>query len=108
MHVAATVVHEATHAWLEHHSFEFVVERRQRIEAICYRSEAAFSRRIPNGGDEAALYDRCAELVLEEPKDDWSDESLRDQHVQELRELGAPEWLIKTVVRIATMLPNER
>lgn len=106
--VAVTIVHEATHAWLEHHGFKFVVDCRQRIEAICYRSEAAFARRIPNGEETAELYERCASLVLNEAEKNWSDNAFRQRDIRELRALGAPEWLVDGVQRIATMLPNER
>lgn len=101
MDVASTIVHEATYAWLESCGFTFAIGRRQRIEAICYRSEAEFARRIPDGEELSALYERCAQLVLEEGDAEWSDEALQARHAQELRELGAPEWLIKTFVRIS-------
>ena len=106
MEVAATIVHEATHAWPDHHGSAFVAARRQRIEAICYRAEAAFARRVPSAEDLVALYEACADFVLEQSEDDWSDAALRDRQAEALREFGTPRWFINAVMRIATMLPT--
>jgi hypothetical protein len=106
--IAATIVHEATHAWLEHHGFRYTLERRQRIEAICFRAEAAFARRIPDGNDLAELYDRCAKMVLEEPSDRWSDQAFRERKLNQLRDVGAPAWLVNAVARVTAGLHAKR
>ena len=106
--VAATIVHEATHAWLAYHGIMTTSERRQRIEAICFRSEAAFARCLPDGEEMATLYEDCASGILAEPAAEWSDEALRRAQVQDLRDLGVPKWFVNSVVRISTKLPNVR
>lgn len=95
--VASTIVHEATHAWLEHLGFSYETERRQRIEAICYRSEAAFVRRLPNGEGMAIEYEECAQWIVDQSPHEWSDEAFRTKDVDQLRALGTPEWLIRLV-----------
>jgi len=97
--VASVIVHEATHAWLDDLGFEYGANFRQRIEAICYRASAAFARRIPDGGDLAAVHERCAEMVLEQSRDEWSTATRRVQGLTELRNLGAPDWLVRLVSR---------
>jgi hypothetical protein len=51
VHVACLLVHEISHAWLEHRGCEYVSGRRRRIEAICYRAAARLARRIPGGNE---------------------------------------------------------
>ena len=107
-HVAGTIIHETTHAWLEHLGFRYSPGRRQRIEAICYRSEAAFARQLSGGDALASYYEACAQTVLQQGDDEWSDRAFRTHAIRELRELGTPDWLVDAVARVATMLYNER
>ena len=100
--IAATVVHETTHAWLEHCGYRYTVERRPRIEAICYRSEAAFARQLPDGEDLATVFDICAELALQD-ENAWTDTALRELTLNQLREIGAPTWITN-----AHCTPNSR
>ena len=106
--VAAAIVHEITHAWLDHLGFEYTVHRRRRIEAICYRSQAAFARRLPGGEELAADCEACADAVLLQTEAEWSEHVFRLRAIAQLRELGTPEWLVRAVSGITTMLHNER
>jgi hypothetical protein len=108
VHIAATIVHEATHAWLDHLGFSYAPHYRARIEAICYRAESAFARRIPGCESLALEYDMCAQVVLERPVEEWSDRAFRSRTAAELSELGLPRWLANLLSRSSSVLPNER
>jgi hypothetical protein len=49
--IAAVIIHEATHARLEHWGIRYDEKQRSRIEEICYRREIAFVDRLPNCED---------------------------------------------------------
>ena len=93
--VAGTIVHETTHAWLEARGFAYHAERRRRIEAICYRAEAAFARRLPDGATLANYYEERAKDMLAQTDDELSDAALLARDVARLRTLGSPEWFVK-------------
>jgi hypothetical protein len=97
--VAGTIVHETTHAWLEARGFTYRVERRRRIEAICYRAEAAFARRIPDGIELVSYYEERAKQVLTQTDGEWSDAAFLARDMARLRALSFPEWLVKWFVR---------
>jgi hypothetical protein len=101
-------VHEATHAWLDHLGFSYTPGRRARIEAICYRAEAAFAREIPECQDVAREYEMCAQLVLEQPDEEWSDAAFRSRTIARLVELGVPGWAARLVSRSSSVLPDAR
>jgi hypothetical protein len=92
--IAATIVHETTHAWLEARGFAYRAERRRRIEAICYRAEASFVRRLPEGSVLASEYEECRARVLAESDDHWSDAAFYEKNMARARALGVPEWLL--------------
>jgi hypothetical protein len=107
IHVAATLVHEVTHAWLDSLGFSYAPpQHRARIEAICYRAEAAFARRVPGGEEAAAEYDEIARAISD-GLDVWSDEDIRDRARAALKELGVPEWLVRVLSRVSSFLPGE-
>ena len=89
--VASTLVHEATHAWLDQLGFDYREDRRQRIEAICFRSEIAFARKLPAAGD---LVERAERQLARDPAF-WSDRAMRTHAMTELHELGVPWWLVR-------------
>ncbi|MBR1238139.1 hypothetical protein [Bradyrhizobium sp. AUGA SZCCT0182] len=94
--IASTIIHEATHARLEHWGISYDENRRARIEAICLRRELNFVIKLPQ-----------TELLQEEiartlewcagDHDYFSDASFAQQREQgqaeALRYLGAPDWL---------------
>jgi hypothetical protein len=45
--IACTIVHEATHAWLERYGIGYKEEQRAKIEAICFRRELALQLACP-------------------------------------------------------------
>lgn len=76
-HVAATIVHETAHAWLEAHGVPYAPENRRRIEAICVRAEVRFAGRIPGGSELAMYYADSARRILAGSDEEWSDEAFR-------------------------------
>jgi hypothetical protein len=108
IHIAATIAHEATHAWLDDLGFSYTPNRRARIEAICYRAESALARRLPGGEEVALEYEQCARLVLDQPEVEWSDEAFHSRAAEHFSELGVPRWLAKRFSRSSSVLPNER
>lgn len=85
--VAEAIIHELTHARLENCGFEYTVETQPRIEHLCVKSELNFRRA-------AASMPRL--IRREVPVlDPWWTPERRVQHIlQQLRELGSPEWLV--------------
>ena len=98
-HVAGTIVHEAAHAWLNSLGFDDRPEQRHRIEAICYRSEALFIRRVPGWIELADVYEGCALLALEDGPQAFSTEAKRDLDLLALADLGAPNWIVRLLKR---------
>ena len=95
LRLAATLAHEATHAWLDALGIEHSMGRQTRIEAICYRAEARLARRVPDGADYAAECEQILALTADPETDFWSPEARLERSVGDLRELGAPDWVIR-------------
>ncbi|MBO0763938.1 MAG: hypothetical protein J2P50_05035 [Hyphomicrobiaceae bacterium] len=99
--IAATIVHEATHARLQRCGIGYDEERRSRIEAICFRREAALAMKLPNGGSVRETAER--QLARCATSDFWTDAAFDtrfpDSAAEALRYLGAPEWLVRLLVR---------
>lgn len=94
--VASTLVHEGTHAWLHHLGIDTKRKMLPRIEAICFRSEIAFARRLPEPGD---LIEQ-AERQLARDTSYWSHAAWQQQSLAELNELGVPLWLTALFARL--------
>jgi hypothetical protein len=98
MDIAATIVHETTHAWLWHFGFGYRIERRGRIEAICYRREAAFARRL--GAETlATYYEERASDALDPTR--WTPEAFVERRRASLTSIGFPGWLTGILTRRA-------
>jgi hypothetical protein len=99
--IAATIVHEATHARLQRCGIGYEEERRSRIEAVCFRREAAFAMKLPNGGPVREMAER--QLGRCTTNDCWTDAAFYDRFpdsaADALRYLGGPEWLVRLLVR---------
>jgi hypothetical protein len=96
--IAATIVHEATHARLWRFGFGYDENVRGRVEAVCVRRELAFARRLPDG----ELVREQAQDALSNPPATWTDTAVRDRDlegsVQALRHLGAPNWVVRALL----------
>lgn len=103
--IAATLVHEVTHARLERMGFAYLPERRERIEKACFRRELAFARRLPPGAEDLIAE---AESQLARPPDyltpEWRRAQLLEKNQQRLarlRELGVPRWIVGALGRLS-------
>lgn len=74
-HIAAAIVHEATHARLWRLGFGYDAAIRDRVEAVCLRREAAFARKLPDG---QAVSQWAGEALALDPAY-WTDEAARDR-----------------------------
>jgi hypothetical protein len=99
VHVAATLVHELTHAWLDHRGVKYVAHRRRRIEAICYRAQARFVGRIPESAELRQYYLDRAAAVLNQSDDQWSNEAFRERDMELLAQMNTPAWIIRFLRR---------
>jgi len=89
--VAATLVHESTHARLARYGFGYAPAIRPRLERLCLNAEIAFAAHLPNGSTVVAN----AERLLTRLHDAWTDEAMMSYTVRRLRALDAPEWLVR-------------
>jgi hypothetical protein len=90
--LASTLIHESCHAWLDRLGFDYTLERRPRIEAICARSEIAFAKHLPEANRKTIL-DRAEKLLAMHPSA-WSPDAFRARKLAHLQTLDVPRWLI--------------
>jgi hypothetical protein len=103
--IAATIIHEATHARLERRGIQYVEKRRQRIEAVCIRRELNFVAKLPNAEPLQEARADALEWCTGGEREFFSDSNFATRHeegaVEVLRYLGAPEWLIGFILKAA-------
>lgn len=93
--IAVTLVHEATHGRLFDLGIGYEEPLRNRIERICIRAALGAAKRLPDSQQEIRL---CTDQ-LSLPPETYSNEALYNRRASQLRELGCPEWFIRTVRR---------
>jgi hypothetical protein len=93
--LASTLVHEATHAWLEKLGFRYSEDRRQRIEAICFKRELRFVRRA--GGESELVCDLERQLTRDPAY--FSSEAFRERTLSEIERLGLPRRVVTMIER---------
>lgn len=98
-HLAATIVHEGAHAWLESRGFTYREHERVQVERICVRNEVAFLRRVPGEGDQV---EHARRRMNPDPAR-YTDAGFREANRGNLRELGVPPWLIRVLDGIHTL-----
>jgi hypothetical protein len=109
--IASAIVHEATHARLERYGIGYDEDRRARIEAICFRRELAFAARLP---DSSGLQQVIAEYLDWYPanpdyfRDAPAIERLTNGEIEMLRHIGAPNWLIRTMPILKSVIGRAR
>ncbi len=95
--IAASIVHEATHARLWRRGIRYQEDLRSRVEAVCFRSERAFAAKIPNGEQFREQAEQS--LAAYAGQDFWTDEACwrrrYDGSIEALRYVKAPNWLIR-------------
>ena len=89
LHMAMTIVHEATHGRICNLGVEYMEPLRDRIERICVQEEAAFARRLIGGEPHA----EAALRKLETPW--WTPAMLHDFAVERLRADETPELIVR-------------
>ena len=94
--IACVIVHEATHARLEHHGIAYEEGSRHRIESACVREELRFARRLP---DTVQRQEWLQEWLAAPPDQAfWTNRAFEKRRVDgladALRYLGVPGWLI--------------
>jgi hypothetical protein len=94
--IAHTVVHEATHAWLFGLGIGYQPPIRHRVELVCIKASLFTAKRFP-GGEVEVEY--CRGQMTIDPE--WlSNEKFLERSTNHLRELGCPEWIIRTLLWI--------
>jgi hypothetical protein len=95
--IAASIVHEATHARLWHRGIGYQEEIRSRVEEVCFRRERAFAAKLPNGEQIHELADR--KLATYANQDYWTNEAFHKRYEEGLaratQHLGMPDWLAR-------------
>jgi hypothetical protein len=98
-HIAAAIVHEATHARLWRCGFGYDEEVRQRVEAVCVRREVAFANKLPDGERIRAV---AAEALALSPTY-WTSVAAQERHyegsLQALHYLRY-DWLARPLLAI--------
>jgi len=100
-HIALTLVHELTHARLCASGIPYEEGRRGSIEVICAMAELAFAQKLPNRPD---LTERAERRITEWSagrEDHWSDDTMREAKLEQLREMGTPNWILAVLRRIS-------
>jgi hypothetical protein len=75
-HIAAAIVHEATHARLWRYGFGYDEDVRQRVEEVCVRREVAFANKLPEGEPIRAW----AADALALPPSYWTNVAAQERH----------------------------
>jgi len=100
--IAATIVHELTHARLAGCGIGYAEPDRGRVERACFSEELSFVRLLPNSDALAARLQKS----LARPDSEWTDENLRADAIEAtpraLQYLGMPAWLSRATVSIVS------
>jgi hypothetical protein len=100
--IASVIVHEATHARLLSCGIGYDEELRPRVEAVCFRREIAFAGRLPNGDQVRQQAERslAAYATSEYLRDAAFAERFDKDHIEALRKIGAPDWILRIVLAL--------
>jgi hypothetical protein len=100
--IAATIVHEATHARLMRCGISYEEKLRPRVEAVCFRRELAFAKKLPDGEQVREHAVRMLEVAAS--NDYWTNTALIEQWtaggIETLRHLGVPMWFARFAVAV--------
>jgi hypothetical protein len=104
---ASVIIHESTHARLHHLGFTYSDDKRHRMEDICQRRELAFAAALADG----AVIRESVEHRKSHPWDLSHNGFARRRKSGEkeaLRYMGAPEWLIRSVLVLRSVINGVR
>ncbi len=103
--IAATIVHEATHARLLRCGIGYEEELRPRVEAVCLRRELVFAAKLPNGEQVRDFAERT--FVVCTTPGYWTDTAVSERrdrdYMEAVRNLGVPNWLVRTIFSLRTL-----
>jgi hypothetical protein len=110
-HIASAIVHEATHARLDRCGIAYDEDRRARIEAICFRRELALAVRLPDGSKLQQHLAQCLDWHKANP-DYFREPQFRERfdngQIEALRHLGAPEWFLRAILALKSVIDRIR
>jgi hypothetical protein len=105
--LAAVLVHELTHARLEHAGFHCDGRNRARIERICYLAQRNFLLRLAPSDERTRIDGITADWLAMDPAF-WSDEQVEER----LRQMVAswPFWrrAVRTIGRLASAMQHRK
>jgi hypothetical protein len=78
--IAATIIHEATHARLERLGIQYVEKQRRRIEAVCIRRELNFIAKLPHAEPLQEALTSTLEWCASNEQDFFSDSNFATRH----------------------------
>lgn len=96
--LACVLIHEAQHARLFRLGFGYDQTNRIRIERLCFRAERSFARRLPDGRNLVSEVQAFLDMDLEAM---YSKEGRLRADLRGLRDVGCPDWLVRTLEWIA-------
>jgi hypothetical protein len=103
--IASTIVHEATHARLLRCGVGYEEELRARVEAVCFRRELAFAKKLPNGVQVRERAERTLKLCA--AHDYWSNTAFDERYVaggiEAARHVGLPYWTVRAVLALRAL-----
>ncbi len=102
--IASSVVHETTHARLDHLGIQYEEKKRSSIERICLGREVAFLKRLP--GCEKLLQETVyARNYYAEMPEYFTNQKFNERAIDgiasAMRYLNAPSWFIKCTSRLS-------
>lgn len=104
--IAASIVHEATHARLWRCGIGYQEELRSRVETVCFGRERAFAAKLPKAEELVEQADR--KLAAYTNQEYWSNEAFErrdDEGVREtLQYTGMPKWLIQMAMAVRPVM----
>jgi hypothetical protein len=110
-HIASAILHEATHARLERCGIAYDEDWRARIEAICFRRELALAVRLPDGAKLQQDLAQCLDWYNANP-DYFREPQFRERfdngQIEALRHLGAPEWFLRVMLALKSVIGGTR
>jgi hypothetical protein len=93
--MAMTLVHEATHGYLQSRGVPYAEDRRARIERICVQTEIGFAGRLPQADGLVTE----ARRRLDYGADYWRDASFLQRDLDYFTKAGMPRFLIRLLER---------
>ena len=102
--MATTIIHEATHARLDKFKIGYSEEIRVRVEQICFKSEIAFAKRLPDG----LKLVEVAESKLQISEDYWTNAQFQERDIATLAELSKKTWIVRILYPIVKRKVDKR